>query len=172
MKANFDRSLAAVLVHEGGYVNDPRDPGGATNKGVTQAVYDDWRARHGLAKRSVRALEQDELQAIYRHNYWDQVKGDDLPAGVDYATFDFAVNSGVGRAARFLQAAAGVVQDGAIGPATLAAVGRDPAHIVSTLIDNRLAFLRALGTFKTFGKGWTARCEGVRRMALDMAGGK
>lgn len=169
MKDNFDRSLAAVLVHEGGFVNNPKDPGGATNKGVTQAVYDDWRGRHGLAKRSVRGIADDEVRAIYRRDYWDRINGDGLPSGVDYATFDFAVNSGVSRAARFLQAAAGVAQDGAIGPATIAAAGRDPAHIINALIDKRLAFLRSLSTFATFGKGWTARCAGVRRMALEMA---
>lgn len=169
MKENFDRALAAVLVHEGGYVNDPQDPGGATNKGVTQVVYDDWRQRQGLAKRSVRQLADDELKAIYRREYWDRIKGDDLPSGVDYATFDFAVNSGVSRAARFLQTAAGVAADGSIGPATLAAVRKEPAFVISTLIDKRETFLRSLGTFARFGKGWLARCAGVRAMALEMA---
>jgi len=170
MKENFARALAAVLKSEGGFSNNPKDPGGATNKGVTQAVYDDWRARHGLDKQSVRKLADNELQAIYRHDYWDRVRGDDLPAGVDYATFDFAVNSGVSRAARFLQAAAGVAQDGAIGPATLAAVRSEPAFIISALVDKREAFLRSLPTFATFGDGWMARCDEVRTMALEMAG--
>lgn len=168
MKDNFDQALAAVLVHEGGYVNNPRDPGGATNKGVTQAVYDNWRQRQGLPTRAVRELADDELHAIYRREYWDRIQGDALPSGIDYATFDFAVNSGVSRAARFLQAAAGVAQDGAIGPATLAATQHDPAHIINALVDHRLAFLRSLNTFATFGKGWTARCVEVRAKALGM----
>lgn len=168
MKDNFDQALAAVLVHEGGYVNDPQDPGGATNKGVTQAVYDDWRHGQGAAPRSVRQLEPAEVQAIYRHLYWDRIKGDDLPSGVDYATFDFAVNSGVSRAARFLQTAAGVASDGIIGPATIAATKVSPSNVITALVDHRLSFLRSLGTFPRFRKGWTARCNEVRAKALEM----
>lgn len=169
MRANFDKALAAVLVHEGGYVNHPRDPGGATNKGVTQAVYDDWRQDHGLPKRSVKELAQPEIMAIYKHLYWDRVKGDDLPAGVDYAVFDFAVNSGVSRAARYLQEAAGVAADGQIGPVTLAAVKAVPAQdMVAKLCDARMAFLKRLSTFDTFGKGWSRRVEDVRCKARAM----
>lgn len=169
-QGRFDRALAYVLVHEGGYVNHPRDPGGATNKGVTQAVYDDWRGRQGKAKRSVREIEADEVSAIYRRDYWDRVKGDELPSGLDYAVFDFAVNSGVNRAARFLQAVAGVAQDGAIGPATLSAAwAGDSSALINALCDKRLAFLKGLPTWSTFGKGWSARVAGVRQHALEMA---
>lgn len=168
--SRFDRALAAVLLHEGGYVNHPKDPGGATNKGVTQAVYDDWRARQGQPKRSVREIEQGEVGAIYRRDYWDRVKADDLPAGVDYAVFDYAVNSGVNRASRFLQAVVSVEQDGAIGPGTLAAVkDMPPAAVIETLCAKRLAFLKGLPTWPTFGKGWGARVAGVRKLALEMA---
>jgi lysozyme family protein len=169
MKQNYDVSLAAVLRSEGGFVNDPRDPGGATNKGITQAVYDGWRRKHNLPTQTVRDIDASEVAGIYRAQYWDAIRGDDLPAGVDYAAFDLAVNSGVNRPARFLQAAAGVVQDGVIGPATLAAVSRDPKHIITALMDKRLAFLRSLNTFDHFGKGWTARCAEVRAKALGMA---
>lgn len=169
MKASYDAALSAVLKHEGGFVNDPKDPGGATNKGVTQAVYDGWRAKHGLVKQTVRSIADPEVASIYRAQYWDAIKGDDLPAGVDYATFDFAVNSGVSRAARFLQAVGGVAQDGIIGPATIGAVTHDPKHIIGALVDKRLAFLKSLGTFSHFGKGWTARCNEVRAKALAMA---
>lgn len=169
--SRFDRALAAVLVHEGGYVNHPKDPGGATNQGVTQAVYDDWRVRKGLPKRSVREIDSAEVSAIYRRDYWNRVKADDLPPGVDYAVFDLAVNSGVNRAARFLQAVVGVSQDGTIGPATIAAVKSMSAReVITDLLDKRLAFLRRLNTWPTFGEGWAARCAGVRKLAMEMAG--
>jgi lysozyme family protein len=169
MKENFEPALALVLRSEGGFVNNPRDPGGATCKGVTQAVYDDWRRGHGMGPQSVRGISSIEVSSIYRQNYWNRVHGDDLPAGVDYATFDLAVNSGPARAARFLQSAAGVAEDGAIGPATIAAVRADPRHVVEVLLDRRLAFLKTLPTFDTFGRGWTVRCGDVRKAALEMA---
>ena len=170
MKDNFASSLAAVLVHEGGYVNHARDPGGATNKGVTQTVYDDWRAKQGLEKRSVREIEQSEVAAIYRKQYWDAIRGDDLPSGVDYCVFDFAVNSGVKRAARFLQEALLVSIDGQIGPITLKAANDAPAHALCDLIcDLRLCFLRSLSIYDTFGRGWTRRVEDVRTKAKAMA---
>lgn len=170
MRQNFDDALARVLVHEGGYVNDPRDPGGATNKGVTQAVYDDWRRSHGLSPRTVRLLGEAELEAIYEGRYWDAIRGDDLPAGVDYAVFDLAVNSGVNRAARFLQRAVGVTEDGKIGPVTLAAVrGTPPLLLVREICKQRLAFLRSLSTFDRFGKGWSRRVADVQTVAEAMA---
>lgn len=169
MRDNFAASLAAVLVHEGGYVNHPKDPGGATNKGVTQRVYDDWRQKNGLPFRSVKELEQSELEDIYRRQYWDAVRGDDLPAGVDYCVFDFAVNSGANRAARYLQEAVRVAADGQIGPVTLAAVAAaDPSKLVEAISDARLGFLQRLTTFDTFGKGWTRRVEAVRAKARAM----
>lgn len=166
----FAHALSHVLIHEGGYVNHPRDPGGATNKGVTQRVYDDWRRKQGKSPRSVRDIEASEIGAIYRREYWDKVRGDDLPAGVDYAVFDFAVNSGVSRATKYLQAVVGVAQDGVIGPATLAAVAASPRHVVEAIMDKRVAFLKGLETFPTFGRGWMARCDGVRRLAGEMVG--
>lgn len=170
MKDNFSKSLAAVLVHEGGFVNDPVDPGGATNKGVTQAVYDSWRATHGQAVRSVRHIEQAELLGIYKLRYWDQVRGDDLPSGVDYAVFDYAVNSGVSRASKYLQAVVGAAQDGKIGSQTIAAVKAMAAvRVIDRLCDKRLGFLRGLGTFWRFGKGWTTRVSHVRKQAKEWA---
>lgn len=170
-KSRFADSLKHVLVHEGGYVNHPRDPGGATMKGVTQATYDGWRERQGQSKRSVRNITDEEIAAIYRRDYWDKVKGDDLPAGVDFAVFDFAVNSGVSRASRYLQAVVGVPQDGVIGPATLAAVrDKRPAAIINELCDKRMAYLRSLTKlWPTFGKGWTRRVSETRATALEAA---
>ena len=168
MKENFAECLALVLQSEGGYVNHPKDPGGATNKGITQAVYDDFRARHGQPKQSVLHISQDEIGQIYKRQYWDAVAGDKLPSGVDYATFDLAVNSGVGRAARFLQSVLLVPQDGMIGAKTIAAI-TDPEQTVGDLCAKRMAFLQTLGTFSTFGKGWTARVKAVLAKATEMA---
>lgn len=176
MQRNFEKALALVLEHEGGYVNHPRDPGGATNKGVTQAVYDAYRKVRGRGPQSVKYIAPAEVLAIYKFQYWDRVQGDFLPDGVDYAVFDFAVNSGVSRASKYLQAVVGVAQDGQIGARTLASIG-SPARVINALCDRRTGFLRQLATFATFGRGWTKRVEGedpkridgVREIALDMA---
>ena len=103
----FERAFALLAVHEGGYSNHPDDPGGATNRGVTQRTYDSYRARHGLERRDVRQITDGEVAEIYRGQYWDAIRGDDLPAGVAYCVFDAAVNSGPGRALRWLQAEIG-----------------------------------------------------------------
>jgi lysozyme family protein len=170
MRGDFGSALAAVLVHEGGYVNDPQDPGGATNRGVTQKVYDNWRSGRGLPHRSVRDIEDVEIEAIYRKLYWDAVKGDELPSGLDYCLFDFAVNSGPGRAARFLQTAVGVATDGKIGPGTLTAVAaHDAVSVIRAVCAARLDFLQGLSTFARFGRGWTARVNEVRTRAEAMA---
>ncbi len=169
MKGNFDIAQPMVLVHEGGYVNHPDDPGGATNKGITQRTYDGYRKRRGMASRSVRNITDSEVSEIYRIQYWNKVSADDLPAGVDYAVYDFAVNSGPARAAKFLQDVVGVSADGIIGEQTLAAVsGADPAAVIDQLCSNRLAWLKRLKHFKTFGRGWTRRVNEVRDAALSM----
>jgi len=168
MNSNFEEALKLVLVHEGGFVNHPRDPGGATNRGVTQAVYDAYRKTRGRPVQSVKFITDDEVRAIYKFQYWDRVQGDFLPRGLDYAVFDFAVNSGVGRASKYLQAVLGVAQDGVIGAKTLAAIS-DPIRTINALCDRRISFLRNLGTFAVFGRGWTRRVQDVRKHALEMA---
>lgn len=162
--SNYKPSLSLVLCHEGGYVNHPKDPGGATNQGVTQAVYDAYRKLKGLPLQSVKLISSAEVAEIYQKQYWRQVKGDDLPAGLDYAVFDFGVNSGVSRAIRYLQRLVGVEDDGVIGNATLSATyeaaRKNEETLIATYCANRLAFLKSLGTFATFGKGWTRRVVG------------
>jgi lysozyme family protein len=170
MIRNFERSLSLVLKHEGGFVNHPRDPGGATNLGITIATF----RRYVNAKGTVddlKRLTTAQAAKCYRKQYWDAIKGDDLPDGLDYAVFDFAVNSGPGRAAKHLQTALGVTPDGKIGPVTISAA-RDTfkAGTIAKLCDSRMAFLKGLKTWPTFGKGWTRRVSDVRRVALDMAG--
>jgi len=169
MKGNFDTSLPHVLKHEGGWADHPADPGGATMKGVTLKTYSTWLSRPA-SKEELRAIPDEHLKAIYKTLYWDAVRGDDLPAGVDYVVFDMAVNSGPGRAVRLLQSAVGAVPDGAIGPKTLAAVqAQNPATLIETYQRNRQHFLEALPTFATFGKGWTRRVSDVGEIAMRMA---
>lgn len=169
----FAEALVRVLVHEGGYVNHPKDPGGATNRGVIQRVYDGYRERKNLPLRSVKEITDAEVKDIYKTQYWDAVKGDKLPVGVSYVVFDGAVNSGPGQSIKWLQRALGVTADGAIGEVTLAAVQNHPDHLklISDICDRRMAFLRALKTFATFGNGWTRRVNGVERDARAMLDG-
>lgn len=169
MNRNFERALALVLKHEGGFVNHPRDPGGATNKGVTLATFRRYVKPKGTVT-DLKALTNEQAGVVYRRQYWDAVLGAELPSGVDYAVFDFAVNSGPSRAAKYLQRAVGAKADGRIGPATLAAVRNVPADdLINRLCDSRLAFLKRLRTWPTFGRGWSNRIRGVRKHALEMA---
>lgn len=169
MNRNFARSLAAVLKHEGGFVNHPRDPGGATNKGITIATFRKWVKKNGT-KADLRNIADADVAKVYRKHYWNKMRADDLPDGIDYAVFDFAVNSGPRRAAKFLQTVLGVPVDGVIGPVTIAAAERAAAvHVIHQLCDDRLAFLRRLSTWETFKGGWQSRVLGVRNDALHMA---
>ncbi|HEY7821399.1 MAG TPA: glycosyl hydrolase 108 family protein, partial [Acidimicrobiia bacterium] len=122
-KGNFPKCLAVTLTHEGGYVNHPRDPGGATNLGVTHKTLAAHLGRP-VSKQDVRNLTQGDVEPIYRRGYWLPVKGENLPHGVDLAVFDFGVNSGPSRSAKYLQGVVGVAKDGKIGPKTLIAVHR------------------------------------------------
>jgi lysozyme family protein len=168
MQENFSLSLKLVLAHEGGFVDHPKDPGGATNFGVTQKVYDAFRKRRGDGGRSVRKITMSEVEAIYRAQYWAAVRGDDLPLGLDYVVFDYGVNSGPKRAVQTLQAALGVKVDGAIGEVTLAAIERaDMADLIEDICERRMAFLKRLKTWKTFGRGWSRRVMGQHDGAQD-----
>jgi lysozyme family protein len=172
MNRNFRRSLAHVLKHEGGFVNHPKDPGGATNKGITIATFRRYINPHGTV-RDLRAITDAEVAKVYKEQYWDAVAGDLLPDGVDFAVFDFAVNSGPSRAIRHLQAAAGVEADGKLGQLTLSAVkARVPQTLIERICDSRMGFLRGLKTWSTFGKGWTRRVEEVRTQAKAMIADK
>ena len=166
---NFEKCLAEVLKHEGGYVDHPADPGGATNRGVTKRVWEEW-VGHEVTKDDIKALTVEDVTPLYRKRFWDACKCDNLDAGVDYVVFDIAVNSGTGRAAKFLQDAVGVTADGSIGPRTLAAADGFGANlIINKMCDRRESFYRSLPTFPTFGKGWIRRSEEVHKKALEMA---
>lgn len=168
MERNFQRSLSLVLKWEGGFVNHPKDPGGATNKGITLATFRRYVKRNGTVD-DLKRITDAQVSTVYRKQYWDAVKGDDLPSGVDYAVFDFAVHSGPARAAKYLQAAVGVDQDGKIGPVTIAAArGMNAVDLVAAICAKRMAFLKRLKTWPTFGKGWTNRVNDVVREAAKM----
>jgi lysozyme family protein len=170
MEANFRKALPLVLKHEGGFSNHKDDPGGATNKGITLENYRRYVKKNGTVA-DLKAITDEEVAKVYKLFYWDAVKGDLLPGGVDYAVFDFAVNSGPGRAIKFLQRIAGVAQDGAIGPVTVAAVSALlPEKVINQLCDDRLTFLKRLSIWPTFGKGWGRRVSDVRAHALGIAG--
>lgn len=161
MRQNFDITTKWLLVHEGGFVDHPKDPGGATNKGITQKTYDGFRRRKDLSLRSVRHITQEGVMEIYKTQYWDGIHGDLLPSGLDYAVYDFAVNSGPSRAVRFLQEILGVKADGIMGNITLGAIEkRSTKDLIVELCQRRLAWVRTLKTFATFGKGWTRRIMG------------
>lgn len=137
-------------------------------KGVTIATFRRY-VKPNATKDDLRRITDAQVATIYRRQYWDAIAGAELPDGVDYAVFDFAVNSGPGRAAKYLQAVLGVAQDGKIGPATVAAArSAGQASTIHSLCDKRLAFLKRLSTWPTFGKGWTKRVAGVRSEALNM----
>lgn len=166
----FDRALAVILRHEGGYVNHARDPGGRTNLGVTQSTWENWTGKPAT-EADMRALTVDKVKPLYKARYWDAVCGDDLPGRLALCVFDFAVNAGPGRAARYLQKVVGVTQDGKIGPATLEAVaayiaahGEEAA--VKAYQDARRGYYRQLSTFATFGRGWLRRVDEVEAEAL------
>ncbi|MCA0057902.1 MULTISPECIES: glycosyl hydrolase 108 family protein [unclassified Mesorhizobium] len=166
MDRNFTRALALILKSEGGWSDNPADPGGATMKGVTLANFRRY-VKADAVKADLRKISDAQLATVYRRFYWDAVAGAELPDGVDYAVFDYAVNSGPSRAAKYLQAVVGTAQDGRIGPETLAAVASRPAAVViDNLCDARLAFLKRLPTWPTFGKGWSSRVGSVRAQAL------
>jgi lysozyme family protein len=169
MKDNWDACFAMVLKHEGGYVNHPSDPGGMTNLGVTKRVWEEF-VGHPVDEAAMRALTPDMVKPLYKKNYWDKIKGDQLPAGIDYAAYDLAVNSGTGRAAKYLQRIAGVPDDGVIGPKSMEAImACDPEETVDAICEMRLEFLQKLPTWGTFGKGWGRRVEEVEAKAAEMA---
>lgn len=169
MDRNFDIWLKAVLKSEGGWSDNPADPGGPTMKGVTLANFRKY-VKADATKADLKKITDAQLAVVYRRFYWDAVLAAQLPDGVDFATADFAVNSGPSRAAKALQKVVGAVQDGRIGPATLKAVEKMGAvDVVNALCDERMRFLKGLSTFKTFGRGWTSRVSSVRTTALGLA---
>ena len=165
MNQNFDKCMSMLLEHEGGYVNHPSDPGGMTNLGVTKRTYDEF---HGtdIDEEGMRNLTVEDVTPIYRRNYWERCRCQDLPSGLDWAVMDWSVNSGTGRAAKALQRAVGAYEDGAIGPQTLMLVSNHkPADLIDRLHEHRETFYRELSTFETFGRGWLRRNDETKEQA-------
>jgi lysozyme family protein len=170
VKDNFEQCFALVLKNEGGYVDNLKDPGGATNLGCTKAVWEQY-VGHAVTKDNIRELGPNDVMPLYKTKYWDTVKGDDLPMGVDYAVFDFAINSGPSRAAKALQTVLNVNADGQIGPATLSALETsNPRDVATRVCEARLAFLQSLSNYANFGKGWSRRVSEVETAAFNMVG--
>ena len=168
MKQNLLPAMAHMLRSEGGFSNHPADKGGVTNLGVTQETWESWLG-HPVTEKEMRSLTPEKVAPMYKQKYWDKIRGDDLPTGLDYAVFDFAVNSGPGRAVKMLQRVLGVTEDGVIGPKTIA---KAQSVVSNELIDDyndaRLVFLKALPTWDTFGKGWGRRVAEVTTEATNM----
>ncbi|WP_276200290.1 glycosyl hydrolase 108 family protein [Chelatococcus sp. XZ-Ab1] len=174
MRENFPLSLEVIFEFEGGYSTLRSDPGNWTGGKV--GVGELKGTKYGIAANSfphldIKNLTKAEAGEIYRTRYWNKVRCDQLPDGVDLATFDPAVNSGPARAAKWLQAALGVTQDGVVGPQTVSAAVQTPDKItvVKKLCAKRLGFLQALSTWRTFGKGWLRRVTAVEAKAIAWA---
>jgi lysozyme family protein len=171
MQSNFDVCVDLMLSHEGGFVNHPQDPGGMTNLGVTARVWEEWLGRPTNEK-EMRALTPLMVKPLYKRKYWDAIRADELVDGLDYCVFDVAVNSGVGRAIKFLQQSVGATPDGGFGSITMSLVKKaeaDPVNLIELYSARRLEFLQSLRTFETFGKGWSRRVAEVKEKALKMA---
>jgi lysozyme family protein len=165
---NFEKCLKFVLQFEGGFTNNPKDPGGPTNLGVTQATLSTFLGRQATIA-EVKALTPGKVAPIYRLKFWDHVSADDLPAGIDLAVFDFGVHSGPSRGVIGLQRALKLADDGKIGPVTLAAAKKsDPKTTINDVCDERMAFLKQLKVFKSFAAGLTNRVAKCRKAALSM----
>lgn len=167
--ARFDDCLAVILGNEGGVSNNPIDTGGLTNMGITQPVYDDYRAHHGLPLQPVTFVTLDEASAIYLASYWTPARGQSLEQPVDLCMLDMAVNSGVYRAARLLQQCVGVVQDGILGPKTLAAAAKvDPLKLAADYCSARVAFVQGIVAAnpeqRIFLNGWINRINHIRHV--------
>lgn len=168
MRQNFTECITRLLEHEGGFVNHPDDPGGITNHGVTKKVYEEWVERK-VSEQEMRDLTHEDVAPVYKNNYWDRLRADDLPSGVDWSCFDWGVNSGTSRAAKALQRIVGVEQDGGIGPMTLQAVAEvEPTEIIEQMHHMRDKFYRDLSTFDTFGRGWIRRNDETKEQALNL----
>jgi lysozyme family protein len=168
--STYDDALRRVLAHEGGYTNHPSDPGGPTNFGITIADYRRY-VKPGATAADVKAMRLDEAKAIYRAKYWDAMRCDDLPAGVDYAVFDYGVNSGIGRAPKVVERIIGAkIVDGKFSDAELVVLRqKDARTLINGICDERLAFLKSLRTWPVFGNGWGRRVAEVRTAAVAMS---
>jgi lysozyme family protein len=178
MQNNFDKCIALVLKSEGGFTDNPKDPGnhlddgrqGCTNLGVTQAAWEAF-VGHKVSTADMKALTPETVGSFYKAKYWMASYANQLPVGVDYCILDASINMGVGRAVKLLQECLGCVPDGTIGPRTMQLIdGKDPKDVVEAFSQRKISFYESLATFATFGKGWLKRVEDVKQNALKMIG--
>ena len=173
MIENLDKAIEHMLKEEGGYVNHPADPGGRTNLGVTQKVWEEW-VGHPVDEKQMRELTKADVVPLYQRKYWNACRCSELPSGLDLCLYDTSDNSGPGLAVKLLQSCLGVAVDGAIGPNTIAAAnqfrGSALIHLIEDYCSARQAFLISLPTFGTFGKGWTARVNRLKEAATKLLG--
>jgi lysozyme family protein len=169
---NQNLVLNWVGLSEGGYVNHKDDPGGPTDRGITQKTYDAWNKLKGRPRKTVKGITKTESEEIIVSQYFTPIRFNDLPSGLDYSVADTSVNSGPSRAAKLLQKVLGISQDGVIGTQTLAAIkGKDIKSLIIKYNDARLSFMQSLSTWRTFGKGWTTRVTDVKNRSYKMAEG-
>lgn len=170
MKNNFNESVEIILECEGGFVNNINDPGGMTNHGITRRVYEQYIGGY-VNENEMRNMPIDDAKKIYKLNYWNLVKGDHLPSGVDLCVFDFAVNAGVNRSVKTMQMNIGTKEDGIVGVNTLGMINSlsddEIIKLINDICDDREIFYRSLKTFEVFGKGWMNRLNKIKDICLS-----
>lgn len=172
MQNNFAAALAYVRKDEGGNDDDPRDHGGRTSRGITQREYDAWNRLHQRQTRDVWTATEDEVNAIYREQYWNPYC-DQLPSGLDYCFFDISVNAGRSRAVKTFQKVLGVNVDGMVGQVTLEAIKNYPDHIelIKKVSNERRRWYQSLAQFPIYGRGWLNRVDHCERGAITLVAG-
>jgi lysozyme family protein len=168
MDNNFEKAFNFVMKSEGGYVNNPKDPGGETDLGVTKAAWSTWLKRP-IQLGEMAKLQLSDVKPFYKALYWDKAYCSKLPTGLDYCLFDAEVNMGVGQAIRLLQKSLGCVPDGVIGENTMIAIhNANPEDLIDKFSAQKEQFYRSLAAFNTFGKGWLARVAQVKQKAKEI----
>ena len=168
--SSYEQCLPRLLLHEGGYIDHSSDPGGPTNFGITIVDYRKY-VKLGATVADIKAMTLDEAKSIYRAKYWDAQRCDELPAGVDYAVFDYGVNSGIGRSGKVLRRCLRLADNTSVVTNAIiaATASADPPQLVEAICDERLRFLRSLKTWDVFGKGWERRVSEVKTFSLQLA---
>ena len=176
MQSNWKQAFEQMLASEGGFTDDERDPGnklpdgrkGSTMLGVTQFNWEQH-IGHQVTHEQMKKLTPADVEPLYKKKYWDAVRADELPSGIDYLVFDMGVNAGPGRSIKLLQSAVGVPADGGLGPITMKAVlAADPVELINRFSAEKEAFYLSLNTFETYGKCWLNRISAVKVKANTM----
>jgi lysozyme family protein len=174
--SNWKQAFEQMLASEGGFTDDERDNGnklpdgrkGSTMLGVTQFNWEQH-IGHQVTHDQMRKLTPADVEPLYKKKYWDAVRADELPSGIDYILFDMGVNAGPGRSIKIMQSALGVTPDGGLGPITMKAVlAADPVELINRFSEEKEAFYRSLKDFQVYGKGWLNRVEQVKVKSTSM----